>query len=249
MSRTNRLWSSWIVALSLVLLGTLIAPRALSQTPSRVSPSELSANEILERASTRIAETQTMRFKLTIDGDTFVDKEHAIRLLEANGDLARPTSVHARFKVRVLGSATLTIEIITVGDQTWSTDLITGRWGQAPLEFTYNPSILFDRQEGVGPVMDRVTGAKRLDDEELDDRQVFHVQAEVDEKTIGPLTSYTMTGEPVIVDLWIDQESFDLVQARLEESKTTEDREPATWLLELYDQDEPITIEPPDTND
>jgi hypothetical protein len=223
----------------LVAIASVTAP-VYAQTPTPT------ASEILERASARIAETNSMSFTLDVEGPTYVDSEETIRLLEASGELTRPDRVHAEFKAQVLDSVTVTMEIITIGDQTWSTDLITGDWNSAPAEFVYNPAILFDTNEGVGPVMDRVSNPRRLDDEEIRGRDAFHVQAEVEGDVIGPLTSHTLTGSPVTVDLWIDQSTYDLLRAKLSESPAEED-DPATWTLDLDDHDESFEIEPPDT--
>lgn len=186
-----------------------------------------------------------MRFDLTVDGETFVDSAGTIQLTEATGQLARPNRVHARFKVRVASTVTLSLEIITIGHETWSTNLITGAWGAAPQEFAYNPSILFDSQGGVGPVMDRVTDADRLDDEALRDREMFRIRANVDADTIGPLTSYTLTGAPVVVELWIDQANYDLLRASLTGTSPRGGDQPVVWTLDLSDQDDPMSIEPP----
>ncbi|MGH2560977.1 MAG: LppX_LprAFG lipoprotein [Thermomicrobiales bacterium] len=206
----------------------------------------MSATDILERASARIADTESLSFALDVEGPTYVDSAETMQLLEATGELVRPDSVHSRFKVKVLDSVTITMEIITVGDETWATDLITGNWGEAPVEFMYNPSILFDADDGVGPVMERVTGEKRLEDSEIRDRDVFHVQAEVEPDVIGPLTANTLTGAPITVELWIDQTTFELLRAKLAES-TTDEEDPSVWILDLDDHGKSFEIAPPDS--
>jgi hypothetical protein len=212
------------------------------KTPPTATAQPLTATQILSNASKRMAETTSLRFKLDIDGKTYVDTAGTIRLLEASGELARPNKVHSTFKVRVAGTATLTMEIITIGDKTWSTNLITGKWEQAPDEFSYNPSVLFDKQGGVGPVMDRVTNAKRLEDEKLNGADTYHIRADVTSEVIGPLTADTLTGSPVIVDLWIDQDNFNLLRARLTGVSPNDGKEPVVWTLNLSDHDQPMHI-------
>ena len=233
---------------SLLLLLALLPPlvfvggsRALAQegTPA-ASPA---AVDLLREASRRLAETATVHFDLDVEGDTFLDGDENIRLLEAEGDLSRPDRVRASFQAQVLGQ-NITLQLITVGDQTWTTDLLTGEWQPAPPEFAYRPSVLFDNQEGIGPVMGRVEEAEQLEDEEIDGREAYHVRATVPEETIGPLTYQTMVGSPVTVDLWIDRETYDLLRARLSEPPA-EGKEPATWTLDLSDHGEQVTIEAP----
>jgi hypothetical protein len=213
--------------------------------PPTATSEPLTAPQILNNASKRMAETTSLRFKLDVNGKTYVDTAGTIQLLEASGELERPNKVRSQFKVRVAGTATLTMQIITIGDQTWSTNLITGKWEQAPEEFSYNPSILFDKQGGVGPVMDRVTNAQRLEDEKLKGAQAYHVRADVTSAVIGPLTAETLTGSPVIVDLWIDQENFNLLRAQLTGVSPSSGKEPVVWTLDLSDHDQPMHISAP----
>jgi hypothetical protein len=205
----------------------------------------LTATEILTHASQQLANTQTVRFKLGIEGDTYVDSLNTLKLLEAEGDLVRPDRVRTKFKIEALGRVTVTVQLIIVAGQWWTTDLITGKWGPAPVDFEYDPSVLFDNQNGIGPIMDRVTDAQRLDNEKIDGRQTFHVQAKVDDTIIDDLTYHTLAGSPITVDLWIDQATANLVRARLAEPPIQGPDQPAVWTLDLFDHDAKITIDPP----
>jgi hypothetical protein len=216
------------------MVGTVGQPATPGATPT--------ATDLLARASARLAETESVRFDLSVEGVTYLDPGSQIRLLEAEGALHRPDRVQTSFKAEVL-SQVVTIDLITVGDTSWTTNLLTGEWELAPPEFAYRPSILFDNQEGIGPVMNRVTEVERLEDDELDGREVYRVRAIVDESVIAPLTYATMTGSPVTVDLWIDRETDDLLRARLAEPE--DDPDPAVWTLDLSEHGDEVTIEPP----
>lgn len=208
----------------------------------------LTATEILQRASQQLANTQTVRFKLSLDGDTYIDSLKTLKLIDAKGDLVRPDRVRTVFKIEALGQATVSIQLIIVAGQWWTTDLITGKWGPAPIDFEYDPSVLFDNQGGIGPVMDRVTEAQRLPDEKVDDHQSFHIQALVDDTIIDDLTYGTLQGSPITVDLWIDRETNNLIRARLAEpanDPANTGETPAVWTLDLFDHDANFTVDPP----
>jgi len=212
---------------------------ALQDTPA-------DAQAILLAASTQLAATQTIRFELKIDGKTYIDDAEAIQLLEAKGDLVRPDRVFASFKIKVLGAVTANISLITIGEEYWSTDLVTGKWLTAPPEFTYDPKKLFDDENGIGPVMDKVENPQLVGDEKVDDRACWRVTATVAQEVVGPLTSNTMKGEPITVDLWVDKETSNLMRAQLAEPKDNGKDDPATWVMDLRDHgDEDITIEAP----
>lgn len=244
MHRLYRLISLFFLFASMLLL-TACGGSDASTEPTSTATSTPSVTDILSKASERMAATQSLRFHLGVDGQTYIDNAKTIQLLEASGELQRPDRVHARFKVKIVPGVTITTEIITIDDQTWSTDIVTGKWGQAPTEFTYDPTVLFDNQGGVGPVMNKVENPQGAGVEEVQGKNSYHITGTVTEEIVGPVTSNTMHGSPVAVDLWIDQSTFDLLRAKLAEPQTPDNANPATWTLDLFDQDKKITVEPP----
>jgi hypothetical protein len=241
--------STWklaaIVSLALTMLPLLAACTSGSSDQSTPLATPSTASDILQKASARLAETQTVRFKLDIQGETFIDSAHTIQLLSANGILVRPDRVKTDFKIKILRGVNVSTSLIIIGDQRWSTDLVTGEWGTAPPEFGYDPSVLFDGQKGIGPVMESITIMQLLDDESIGGRSCYHVQASVDPSVIKSVTNNTMQGNPIAVDLWIDRENYDLVRARLAEPSTVTGHEPATWTLDLSDQGADMHVDPP----
>jgi hypothetical protein len=226
--------------LLVVVLGGCGAATGPAATPQPTP----SPTALLELASRRLAQTQAVHFTLDVAGETFIDSGRKIRLLGAEGDLRRPDRVRTTFQAEVLGRA-VSLQLITIGEQSWTTNVLTGKWGEAPLEFAYEPDVLFSTQDGIGPVMGRVEGVQRLADEEIAGRPSYHLQASVDDSVVGPLTYYTLTGSPVTVDLWIDQDTHDLLLARMSEPPGADRPDPATWTLVLSHHDEDVVIEPP----
>lgn len=204
-----------------------------------------SVDDVLAAASARMAKTQSLRFSLDIEGETFVDTAGSIQLVAARGDLARPDKVAVDFQVRLFGTGTVTIKMITIGGSSWTTDLLTGDWNTAPPEFGYNPSVLYDNQQGLGPVMGRLQNPVIKGQEHLDGLPVYRVSGTASEATMGPLTSNTMTGEPVGLELWIDPLTWNLLRVIVTEPDSSGKDEPATWTMNLSNHDEQVSIEPP----
>lgn len=233
------------VLLGLIGGGVATVLSACEPAPPPATPTPaLSATDLLASTSRRLAETPTVHFALDVEGETFIDSARTIRLLGAEGDLQRPDRVQTTFQAEIVGRA-LSLQLITIDEQSWTTNILTGEWGEAPLEFAYRPDILFSMQDGIGPVMGRVQDVTRLPDEELDGRTVHHLRAAVDDTVVGPLTYYTISGSPVTVDLWIDQVTHDLLRARLSEPPGPDRPNPAVWNLELSHHGEEITIASP----
>jgi hypothetical protein len=226
-------------SVTLVLMGCSGTEQPEASPTATPTPSD-----ILKLASRRLAETQTVHFALDVTGETYVDTAKTIRLLAAEGDLQRPDRVSTTFQAQVLGRA-ITVQLITIGKESWTTNILTGEWSKAPLEFAYRPDVLFSTQNGIGPVMGRVKDVTRLSDEQIAGRSCYHLQAHADQSLVGPLTYYTLKGDPVTVDLWIDRETNDLLRARMAEPPDPNRPHPAVWTLDLSHHGEAISIEPP----
>lgn len=215
------------------------AGAAASPTP------DLTAAAILATASNQLDATQSIHFKVDISGTTYIDDNRTIKLESAEGNVVRPDRVQARFKASIGGLAISSIALITIGDQSWTTNIITGDWEPAASEFGYDPTILFSDTEGLAVVMRQAPDPQRLPDEELNGKKVYRIHTIGDAALIGPITSNNMTGYPVQIDLWIDQSTGNLLKVVLVEGPSAENDDPATWTLELSRYNENIKIEPP----
>lgn len=209
------------------------------------SDADVDVTTVLSDASTRIAETQSLKFTLDISGTTMIDDLGTIQLLAARGSLARPDLVDVQFQVRVLGTQTASIRMVTAGGQSWTTDLISGEWGPAPEEFGYDPARLFDTQDGLGPIMGKIDSPELIGTEDVDGKSAWHVRGVATQEVIGPVTANKMHGDTVAVDLWIDTSTSDLLKVQLAEPAAPDVEDPATWVMTLLDHDKPVTIEPP----
>jgi hypothetical protein len=205
---------------------------------------DMAVDEILRNASERLAETDAMHFRMDVEGETRIDAAGALRLLNAEGDMARPNKVNVQFQVKALGQ-TASIRMITIGEESWTTDLITGKWVTAPEEFGYNPAILYDNQDGLGPVMGKIANPEMVGIEEIDGKQVYHVHGTASKEVMTPLTSGTMQGDEIGLDLWIDGENWDLLRVVVKEPAGPGVDDPATWTMILTDHNKQIDIEAP----
>jgi outer membrane lipoprotein-sorting protein len=206
---------------------------------------DLSVSEILANASERLAGTDSMRFSMEVEGETFIDPTRTMRLLNAKGTMARPDSVDVQFQIEALGTQTVSIRMITIGAESWTTDIVTGRWVTAPAEFGYNPAILYDNQDGLGPVMGKIEQAEIVGTEQIGDREAYHVRGTSPGEVIESLTAGTMDGEQIGVELWVDGETWDLLRVIVREPDDSASEHPATWTMNLSRHDDEATIAPP----
>lgn len=175
--------------MGLLLVLPLLVACGSSDDKGASEPDSGSVDTILPAASERIAETQSMRFGLKIEGDTFIDESKNIKLVSARGQLARPDSVAVDFQVSLFGAGSVSIRMISIGPKAWTTDLLTGEWGVAPTEFGYDPTVLYDNQNGLGPIMGRIQQPELIGTEEVRGRSVHHISGVASQETIALVTS------------------------------------------------------------
>ena len=231
--------------LFVLLLVPLLASCGSSDDAPTPEANDDSVETILPAASTRIAETQSMRFGLEIEGDTFIDQSNSIQLVSARGQLARPDSVAVDFQVSLFGAGSVSIRMISIGTKAWTTDLLTGDWSIAPIEFGYNPTVLYDNQNGLGPIMGNIDQAELTGQENVRGRNAHHISGLASQETIALVTSDTMTGSSIRIELWIDTSTSDLLRVRLAEPPDNGKGSPAVWTLNLTDHGKQVSIEPP----
>lgn len=200
---------------------------------------------ILSLAAARVESLESVRFTLAVDGTTFIDDGRTIQLLNAAGNVVRPDRVQATFQAMLEGTLTAEIRIITVGDDTWMTDLITGDWIPAFDEIGYNPVILFDAEHGLGQVMRKVENPELVGQEDVDGQRTDHIRATVAQEVVKEVTAGGMHSDVIDIEAWIAQDDDDLIRLKVAERPNPETDDPATWTLTLSRHNEPVTIEPP----
>jgi hypothetical protein len=212
-------------------------PRATATPVSEVERQLLALDE-------QWAETESVHFTLDIDGATYLDANEQIELKGAEGDLARPESAKATATIQG-GFIPFDVEIVTIGDDAWVTNFITGDWEAAPAGFDFNPALLFSETEGLSAVLlNDLREAELLGIENIDGRRARHITGLVSEDDIEDLVAGALLGDDIRVDVWMDEETDEVLRLRITEPETEDD--PTAWIMNFSDHNEPVEIEAPD---
>jgi len=234
-----------VVALAVLVVASLVVGAWHGAVGAETPTPSPGVSEILSRAEQQFAATKSVHFNLRVNGQSFLDTKHTLQLLGAQGDIVRPDKASLTVHAKVENAATVSIKLIAVGGNTWWTNLVSGKWEPAPTGLEFDPTSLFDSKVGIGAVMAKLQQPKLLGSDKVDGHATYHVQAQVPASVLAPLTINAMTVSPVTVDLWIDEETFDLRRIQLAEPERASMAHPATWELDLSRQNKPVTIEAP----
>lgn len=204
---------------------------------------EVTAESVLEDAANRWDETDSLHFELAAEGDSYLDADRTVRLIEAQGDLARPSSVSAEARVSV-SIATVNVDIIVIGEDAYMTNLVTGNWEAAPDDFNYNPALLFNPDDGLGPIMQDIREPALDGTEEIQGRSAHRVTGLVTEDQIEDITAGSIEGENIDVTLWIAEDNHDVLRLLISAEGEGESGE-TTWDLNFSDHNQDVTIDAP----
>lgn len=221
------------------------SPTARATSTPRATATPVSeVDRLLAELDEQWAETNSVHFTLDIDGATYLDAGEQIELKSAEGDLARPESARATATIQG-GFIPFDVEMVTIGDDAWVTNFITGNWEAAPAGFDFNPALLFSDTEGLSAVLlDDLRDAELVGTENIDGRRAHHITGLVSEDDIEDLVAGALLGDDLRVDVWMDENTAEVLRLRISEPETEDD--PTAWIMNFSDHNEPVEIEAPD---
>lgn len=198
---------------------------------------------VLRDASDRWDDTESVHFTLDAEGDTFLDSDGNIRLVSAEGDLARPDLVEATARVSV-AVATVNVELVVIGEDAYMTNFISGNWERAPDDFNYNPALLFSETDGLAPIMQDIQDPALDGTESVDGREAHRVTGVVTQDQIDDITAGSIVGENIDVTLWIAEDNHEILRLLIS-APPIEDTGETTWDLLFTNHNDDVEIEAP----
>lgn len=220
------------------------SPPVNDYDPRRLGQPATPEERALDQLAQRWLETDSVHFELDIDGTTYLDADGNIELKSAEGDLKRPNMASAAADVGI-GFANFDVEMIVIGDQAYMTNFLNGRWERAPGNFDFNPALIFDDRRGIGAVVEAIDNPRMTERAEVDGRAATEINGSIPRSEVSQLVAGTLEGDPILVSLWMDPETHDLLRISLREPDDAPG-DPTTWIITFSDHGAPVTIEAPD---
>ena len=161
---------------------------------------------------------------------------------EAIGDVVSPDKIAISFSGRFGGRFAFRASLVTLGDESYMTNPLTGAWeaiptGVSPLGF-FNPT------QGIAGMMLQLRQVRLVDDG--GEREEFRLNGVLPAEALAPLLGKTLEGVTVRVELIIDSKDLYLLQARVMGIVTGKDPEDIVRLIVVSAFDEPLLIEAPE---
>ena len=193
------------VAVSAWLMGCTPLPFTPPPTPTPV----LSAREVTTRSAGKMLAVQSLHFSIQLTGDLdYIDSPPTIALKEVEGDLVRPDNLRALVKTSSFGVIT-EIGLIRYGTDVYVTNPINQQWEKLPPEWGWyiDPTLLFHPEYGVPAILPTLD-MNKVGVEDIEGRSYYHLNTTAEGDYIAWWTLGMIPEGAVIVDVWIDAETF-----------------------------------------
>ncbi len=226
-------------------LAWLAGCAALPPPPTPTATPVLSAHEIATRSAGQMLAVQSLHFSLQLTGALdYIDSPPTVALKEVEGDLVRPDDLRALVKLSSFGVVTQ-VGLIRDGTDMYVTNPINQRWEKLPPEWGWyiDPTLTFDPEYGVPAILPTIDLDKAGVDE-IEGRPHYHLNATTEGDYLAWWTMGMIPEGAVIVDVWIDAESFLLRQVTMVETASDSDN-PTVWDIQLSAFDQPVEVQPP----
>ncbi len=223
-------------ALGMIALASLSVAGCFAQKPA-----ELTAADVIQKASDALKKVRAAHFKLTATGGMMaIGAGLVARSIE--GDVVQPDRLKGTAS-STFGRVTVEISFVVVGAKRYITNPITKKWEELPAAGAA-PNLL-DPDRGAAALLKQAANLKKLANEQVGGVDCYHLTSDVPATLVAGLVGAQGTSSALTSDLWVGVSDFLTRQVRLAGPITSDEPPAIQRLLELSAFDESVTIEPP----
>jgi lipoprotein LprG len=212
------------------------------------TPEPLPPELIVENCVDRMQTVSSFHFLIDRTGfPAFLDTNQTLAFSRAEGDFQSPDRATAA--VRVIGPGIVAeIDIISVAENQWETNLLSGEWQALPPNWGFNPASLFDHEIGIQSILQSdlydltLRGSEEL--VELPGQLLYALEGTLDGDGLYRL-SYGMIGpESLQITLYITPETFELYRLNIVQHRPEEEND-TFWQIDFWEFEKELNIVPP----
>ena len=160
-----------------------------------------------------------------------------------------PIKTAANVKIIAPGFIT-DVDIISIGDTQWQTNVLTQQWEELPPNWGFNPTVLFDSEIGLQAILAQdmtdleFVGSENLAENAGPDVDLYKVTGNVAGERLLTMSGGLICKQPVAVTLWVQPDTFEVVRIAVAEP-VPDAAESSRWQVDFANYDEIVEIDPP----
>jgi hypothetical protein len=220
------------------MAGFLLAALALAGCGSDNTPS---AATLLKNAQASFDATKTFHFVMQV--------QHAGQppaggyvVTAAQGDVERPDKVSAKADVNA-GFASVSVNLVIIGNQEWYTDPLTGKYQQTDQFATFLR--IFDANQGIGSLLTQLQNPSAPQESSANGTSCWKVSGTLPPQLINNLFGDSSATKSVPTSFCIGKDDSRLYSATLSGIVTAGDTDQTVRTFYLSNFDKPVSIQPP----
>jgi lipoprotein LprG len=206
---------------------------------STTTPPPPDASTVLAEAGPVLQDLETVRFEILVEGEpVYIDGAELLAASAAEGQYEAPESFQAIVDVKTFG---LSVELgaVSIGEDQWVTNPVTGNWEQLPPGYGFDPLTLFDPEVGLGATLTAGLAEAAFVGESSGVAQ-YAVTGVVAGDRVAALTAGLVEEPEVTIVLTIDADSHEVTEVTFDTGGGA-----SQWTVRFSDFNEPVSIEPP----
>jgi hypothetical protein len=198
------------------------------------------AQQLIKNAQAAIQQVKSYHFNLVAKN---LGTGGKLPIQSADGDVLVPDRLKASAKVLVFGS-TLAVNIITIDDDQYITDPISGKWEKTT--GLLDPRTLSDSKTGVAAILGHIENPSTPVDSNVDGRPCWSIDGRLDAKYLAAITGGgAPAGSKVAVTICIGKSDNLLYQIIMTGVAAQGDTDKTVRTFKLSKFNESLTIEAP----
>ena len=188
-----------------------------------------------------MSQLSTFHFRLEHSDDGSTPFSDTLDITQAEGDVVSPDSVSIDFAGRFSDRFAMRASLITIGDDSYMTNPLSGNWERVPAEVS--PLGFFDPQKGIGAM---IAGIRNPALSSKDGNE-FEITGDLEAQALRPLLGPATQDGTVRVEIALDKSALYMKRAVIHGRLTAGETDGVTRTITLSQFNEPLSISPPDT--
>ena len=234
--------TGWGWALALLVIVTALACASPTPVPTPTPTPPPDPRQVLADAADRVTSLESVRFDLEhLEGSTQLLP--GIEMTRAYGVADLPEKFRLTVEAQAAGTY-VESGIAVLGDQSYMTNFLTGRWQQVPLETL--PFDFSSLGEDLAQILKSVQDPALAGEERLADYDTWRIRGRVDSGDLASLAPAATPGFDVDLDLWIDRSESWLLRAEMNGPVVATDPPESARLLTLDGINQPVEVTLPE---
>jgi len=234
--------SSWLLAGALLVVQALACSAEERPTPTSGPPQD--PRELLQQSVSRLLALDSVAFILEQQKGT-TTLFPGLEMSQASGIVDIPDKVSLSVEAELaFPRSFVEIRIITIGDQAYITDFLSGDWRKVSPESL--PVNFGSLGETLADIIKAVETPALVGSERVGGRETHHIKGTIQSEDLSGLVPGAGQGFTVDLDIWLDQSENLLMQAVIVGKVVPTDIPDARRLLTLDEFDVPVDITAPE---